>query len=517
MSFHRFLVARLDALPLSLLALVALSSLLLLFRARPKKPSHVPSPWRLPLIGNLHQLGSLPHRSLRSMSEKHGPVMLLYFGRVPTVVVSSAAAAQEVMKTHDLVFASRPDSSLSDRLTYGSKDVAFSKYGEFWRQVKRICVLHLLSLKRVRSYRSIREEEVALLVEKIRAASSRVNISEMIVSLSSNIICRVAFGRKHIEEEGGGTGVRALFSELITVLGAFPLRDFVPLLGWIDRLNGLDARVRKTAIQFDAFIEKVLEEHERETHTKAARDDTSTMDFADILLSSDAVDGIALSRDCIKAIILVVLFLHRIFDMITGGTDTTYTTIEWAMAEIVRHPRKMKRAQEEIRKIVGSGGELREEMVEGMEYLKAAIKETLRLHPSLPLLVPRESMEDARLQGYLIPKGTRVVMNAWAIGRDPVSWEKPEEFWPERFLGSSIIDFKGQDFQLVPFGAGRRGCPGIAFAMATVELALANLLHHFDWHLPDGMAGEAMDMSEASGIAAHKKSSLILVAKPPNL
>ncbi|XP_009409655.2 cytochrome P450 71A1 [Musa acuminata AAA Group] len=507
MSFHHFLVSHLDALPLSLLALVALSSIFLLFRARPKKPSHVPSPWRLPLIGNLHQLGSLPHRSLRSLSQKHGPVMLLWFGRVPTVVVSSAAAAQEVMKTHDLAFASRPDSSLSDRLFYGSQDVGFCKYGELWRQVRRVCVLHLLSLRRVHSFRPIREEEVALLVGRIRAASSRVNISEMIVSLTSDIICRVAFGRKHVEEEGGGSGVRALFSELTTVLGSFPLRDFVPLLGWIDRLNGLDARVRKTAIKFDAFIETILEEHERKTHTNHARDDSSTMDFSDILLASEAVDGIALSRDCIKA---------NILDMITGGIDTTYTTIEWAMAELVKHPRKMERAQEEIRKIVGSGGELREEMVEGMEYLRAAIKETLRLHPALPLLVPRESMEDARLQGYLIPKGTRVVINAWAIGRDPVSWEKPEEFWPERFVGNSI-DFKGQDFQLIPFGAGRRGCPGVAFAMVTTELALANLLYHFDWQLPDGMAGEEMDMSEASGIAVHKKSSLILVAKPPNL
>ncbi|CAL9779517.1 unnamed protein product [Musa acuminata subsp. burmannicoides] len=431
MSFHHLLVSHLDAL-LSPPRPRRLSSIFLLFRARPKKPSHVP-----PMAASSHRQPP-PTRLLLTAPEV--AVSETWPCDAPLVRPSpyrrglSAAAAQEVMKTHDLAFASRPDSSLSDRLFYGSQDIGFCKYGELWRQVRRVCVLHLLSLRRVHSFRPIREEEVALLVGRIRAASSRVNISEMIVSLTSDIISRVAFGRKHVEEEGGGSGVRALFSELTTVLGSFPLRDFVPLLGWIDRLNGLDARVRKTAIKFDAFIETILEEHERKTHTNHARDDSSTMDFSDILLASEAVDGIALSRDCVKAIIL---------DMISGGTDTTYTTIEWAMAELVKHPRKMERAQEEIRKIVGSGGELREEMMEGMEYLRAAIKETLRLHPALPLLVPRESMEDAGLQGYLIPKGTRVVINAWAIGRDPVSWEKPEEFWPERFVGNSI-DFKGR-------------------------------------------------------------------------
>ncbi|OAY75935.1 Cytochrome P450 71A1 [Ananas comosus] len=187
--------------------------------------------------------------------------------------------------------------------------------------------------------------------------------------------------------------------------------------------------------------------------------------------------------------------------------------MEWTMAELVRNPKAMKKLKEEIRGIVGSNPTVREEDLASMPYLKAVIKETLRLHPPGPLLVPRELMQDTKMQGYDIPKKTRVFVNVWAIGRDPGVWEDPEEFKPERFFGNSI-DFKGQDYELLPFGGGRRVCPGIGFAVVVIELALANVVHRFDWELPNEMRGEELDMDEVFGQTVRRKNSLQLVAKP---
>lgn len=200
--------------------------------------------------------------------------------------------------------------------------------------------------------------------------------------------------------------------------------------------------------------------------------------------------------------------------MFAGGADTTYTAIEWAMTEILRHPEVMKKAQEEVRGIVGSKQNVNEDDLGKMVFLKSVIKETLRLHPPVPILLPRVSKKDVQVGGYDIPAKTRVLINAWAIGRDPESWEEAEKFKPERFLGSDV-DFKGRDhFQFIPFGPGRTGCPGSTFAIANVDLVLASLLHKFNWALPGEARGEDLDVSESTGIAIHRKFPLTVVTTP---
>lgn len=199
--------------------------------------------------------------------------------------------------------------------------------------------------------------------------------------------------------------------------------------------------------------------------------------------------------------------------MFAAGTDTSFITLDWGMTELIMNPQVMKKAQAEVRSIVGERKFILESDLPQLHYLKAVVKEIFRLHPPVPVLVPRESIRDVTLEGYNIPAKTRIFINVWAIGRDPESWEDPEKFNPDRFLGSSI-DFKGQDFELLPFGAGRRGCPGITFGTVTVELALAQLLHSFDWELPPGVEAKDLDLSEAFGISMHKTSDLILVAIP---
>jgi cytochrome P450 len=196
--------------------------------------------------------------------------------------------------------------------------------------------------------------------------------------------------------------------------------------------------------------------------------------------------------------------------MFAAGTETSSGVVLWTMSEIVKNPKVMGEAQAEVRRVFDKNGYVDETDMHQLIYLKSVIKETFRLHPIIPLLVPRESRERCQINGYEIPAKTRVIVNAWAIGRDPKYWVEPESFKPERFV-DSLVDFKGTDFEFIPFGAGRRMCPGIAFALPNIELPLAMLLFHFDWMLPNGMKNEDLDMSETFGISVGRKHDLCLI------
>ncbi|GAB4849546.1 hypothetical protein Ancab_004340 [Ancistrocladus abbreviatus] len=472
-----------------------------------------PSPQKLPIIGNLHQLGTHPYRSLQSLSQQYGDLMLLHLGSRPTLIVSSACAAQEIMKTHDVLFSNRPDHlSVFGRLLYNRRDVASAPYGEYWRKMKSLIVLQMLSHKRVQSFHRVRVEEVVLMLEKIaRSSPSPVDLSEMFVTLTNDVVCRVAFGRKYSGEGVGCANFKLILKDFVELLGGFYVGDFIPWLAWIHRVNGLYAKVERVFKNFDDFIEGIVREHSDNCwyemkNVEADDKEYRVKDFVDVLLEShkNNLAGFPIERDSIKAVIL---------DVFGAGTETTYTLIEWAMTELLRHPRIMKELQIEIRRVVGSKVEMFEDDLQKMTYLKAVIKETLRLHPPVPLLLPRQSIKDANIKGYNIASGTQVIVNSWAIHRDPSSWEEPEEFYPERYLDSTI-NFKGQDFQFIPFGGGRRACPGIAFAIVFSELVLANLMHKFDWTLPTGVHCDTLDMRESIGISAHRATPLLAVATP---
>ncbi|KAG2678720.1 hypothetical protein I3760_11G016000 [Carya illinoinensis] len=441
--------------------------------------------------------------------------MLLHFGSVPTLVVSSADAAREIMKTHGHIFANRPKSRMFEKLLYNYKDVVAAPYGEYWRQMKSVCVLHLLSNKRVQSFRGVREEETSLMIQKIKQScysSGTVNLSELFAKLTNDVVCRVSLGRKYSGGEEGESQFKELLGDFGELFGIFCVGDYVRWLAWVSRVNGLDARAEKMATRMDNFLEGVLEEHTNfqkkirsDGHVSPENEDQK--DFVDVLLriQKENVIGFPVERVSIKALLQ---------DVFAAGTDTVYIALEWAMTELLRHPAAMKKVQIEVRGIsTGNEREVTEDDLDKMHYLKAVIKETFRLHPPVPLLVPRESTQSVKLQGYDIAAGTKVIVNAWAIGRDPKSWDEPEEFHPERFLTTSI-DVKGHDFQLIPFGAGRRICPGIPFALTIIELVLANLVQKFDWAFPNEASGHDLAMSESIGLSIHRKFPLTAVATP---
>ncbi|XP_043688288.1 cytochrome P450 71A1-like [Telopea speciosissima] len=470
-----------------------------------KKSNLPPSPSKLPFIGNLHQLGTLPHRSLRALSHKYGPLMFMRLGSSPTLVVSSAEILEEITKSQDVVFSSRTQTTASKKLFYGWSDMAFASYGEYWRQVRKFCVLELLSVKRVHSFKFDREEEVGILIEKVNHScqmGNSVNISNLLLIVFNNLISRVVLGGKHQVEANNASKVWQLTRELFTTFGTFCVRDFFPLLGWIDKLSGLDRKINKIFKSFDAFLDQVIQEH-----LTGKKDDkqSNREDFVDLLLEAhkDSTFDIPLTHNNIKGILL---------DMFIAGIDTTAVTVEWAVAEVIRNPRVMKKAQEEVRRVVGKKSRVEEDDICQMDYLKSIIKESLRLHPAVPL-IPRETTRDTDVEGYHIPSKTRVFINAWAIQRDHKLWDNPEEFIPERFANSPV-DFKGQDFKYIPFGTGRRSCPGMSFALASSELILANLLYCFDWELPGRSKREDLDMTEVFGIVLFKKHPLYLLPKP---
>ncbi|CAN6363721.1 unnamed protein product [Urochloa humidicola] len=504
------------ASPRSLLALALLLLLFLIavhyyYLSPPRSRSEhlltkLPSPpFRLPIIGHLHLIGSLPHHSLRDLAGRHGPdVLLLRLGAVPTLVVSSPRAAAAVLRSHDAATASRPRSAVADVLFYGSTDITFAPYDGYWRKVKKVITAHLLTTAKVRAGRAAREHEVRLVLDRVSAAAAidaAVDLTEVFSFFANDVVCRAVAGRLPTREQG--RNYNGLFRELLEtnskLLGGFNIDDYFPSLARFDFVSAKAVKMRK---RWDQLLDGLIDEHS----TNTVNHDEDEQDFIDVLLSVQQEYG--LTRDNIKALLM---------DMFAAGTDTTYIALDFAMAELMRNPQTMAKLQAELRGSVAKGNKelvVTEQDLSGLSYLKAVMKESMRLHAPGPLLIPHFSMADLDVEGYTVPSGTRVIVNAWALGRDPNCWESAEEFVPERFMEGGVdaaSGFQGNDFRFLPFGSGRRMCPGINFTVATFEIILANLVYHFNWELPPESSG--IDMTESYGIDVHRKEKLLLVPR----
>ncbi|XP_039055772.1 premnaspirodiene oxygenase-like [Hibiscus syriacus] len=495
-------------LPLSFTFLVLIITVFKLWmRSKIKEsPKNLPpSPWKLPLIGHLHHLiFSLPHHRLRELAKRHGPVMHLQLGELSHVVVSSPEAAKQVLNTHDINFANRPFLLVAEIIWYNGSDIAFASYGDSWRQLRKVCTLELLSTKRVQSFRSIREEQISSLIRSIISnAGSEINIGEMLLNLSYNITLRSAFSGRCKQHETFISTLR----KVLEALHGFSIADLFPSIKLLPVISGMRAKLKRLHHELDTMLESIIEEH-RASDANPKNSDDVTDDLVDVLLNLQDHGGLEfpLTTDNIKAVLL---------DMLMAGTETSSTTVEWAMSEMIKNPRIMEKAQAEVRQVYERTGNVNESNLHELKYLKLVIKETLRLHPPVPLLLPRESMERCEINGYEIPAKTKVIVNAWAIGRDSNYRDEAERFNPERFIDSSV-DYKGTNFEFIPFGVGRRKCPGITYSLVVVEFSLAKLLYHFDWKLLNGIKNEDLDMSEALGVTVRRKRYLCLVPIPYN-
>ncbi|XAR50777.1 hypothetical protein NMG60_11005201 [Bertholletia excelsa] len=495
---------------LLLISLFLVPLLFFLFIQKHRKNSGistVPGPAGLPFIGNFHQLdASNLHHNLWILSKKYGPLMSLQLGFRSALVVSSAKMAKEVLKTHDIEFADRPPFISHQIISRNGCDLTFSPYNEYWREMRKICAIHVFSSKRVLSFSSIRDDEISRMINsisKIASASKVANLSDILFSHTSDVFCRIAFSRRYNDEGSARSKFHTLLNEVQAVVGGFYFSDYFPFMGWLDSLTGRLALVHKTFKDLDLFLQETIDEHL--DNDKGAPGSSDQEDITDVLLKlkEDNSFTVALNMDHIKAILM---------DIFVAGTDSTAATMVWAMTELIRNPRATNILQQELREIIGQKASIDDNDVQKLTYLKAVVKETLRLHPPAPLMVPHYSSQKCNVGGYEIKSDTLVYVNIWAIGRDPGYWEKPEEFLPERFLGNSI-DFRGQDFQFIPFGAGRRSCPATILGAIIVELALANLVYSFNWELPDGMKKEDIDMDVKTGVTMHKKNDLLLLPK----
>ncbi|GAB4859181.1 hypothetical protein Ancab_040398 [Ancistrocladus abbreviatus] len=480
------------------IVLVVLSTTFILLEILKRNKTHYhllpPGPPKLPLLGNIHQLASSSvHRRLRDLATRYGPIMHLQLGEVSTIIISSPDAAKEVLKTHDIIFASRPRFIAITILTYGCKDIVMAPYGNHWRQRKKICVEELFTLKQVCSFQSIRDEQVLAVIKLIAlGVGSVINLSDKIFSISMGITTKAAFGKRSNDQEK----IVSLLKETTVIGSGFCLADMFPSNKLFHLMSIVRYRAEKLHQMVDPILEKIIADHKIR---KMDEDGESNKDLVDILLDTQSEYGLTIND--IKAIIL---------DIFLAGTETTVTTIEWAMSEMLKNSGMIEKAQEEVRRICDGKGTVDETSLEKLQFLKLVVKETLRLHPPVPLLIPRESTERCQIYGYELPAKARVLVNAWAIGRDPMMWKEADKFDPDRFL-KHPIDFKGQNFEYIPFGAGRRICPGIGFGLATVELSLASLLYHFDWSLPGGVRREDLDMTETFGLSMRRKNDLYLV------
>ncbi|KAF7061127.1 hypothetical protein CFC21_067848 [Triticum aestivum] len=470
-----------------------------------------PGPWALPVIGHMHfLLGALPHQAMRSLARRHGPVMLLRLGHVPTLVLSSSEAAREVMKVHDAAFANRPVYATADVLTYGGQNISFARLdSRHWKTARKLCSVELLSPRRVRSFRPIREEEAARLVRSVVAdagTAAAVNVSERVKVMMNDVIMRVSVGDRcqqrelYLEELDRGLGV----------LSGFNLTDLFPTSRLARALGGRSLRAAwEVRERIQSILDAMVEDHKRAMESEEATAAGAGHENEDILTTllrfqtDGGMGGIALTNENVNGIL---------FDIFSAGSETTATTTVWAMSELIRNPRTMAIAQSEVRRVLQGKTKVAEADIDGqLHYLQMVIKETFRLHPPVPLLLPRLCTEQKKIMGYDVPPGTTVFANVWAIGKDEKSWTDASEFKPERFEVEKV-DYGGTDFRFLPGGAGRRMCPGMMFGVSNMEIALASLLYHFDWRLPDGASPEKLDMTEAYGITARRKTNLLLEA-----
>ncbi|XP_078442207.1 flavonoid 3'-monooxygenase CYP75B137-like isoform X2 [Wolffia australiana] len=467
-----------------------------------------PGPRGIPILGNLPFLGSELHVCLKELADAHGPIFSLRLGAKLCVVLTSPETVKGVLKDQDAIFANRDVPATAIISSYGGKNIAWAPNGPYWRMIRKVTVRELLCPATISDLYVLRKAELEKMVDKLRSSAGKpINVRDLVHTTTMSMTTEMLWGGMTAQD---GAHREALERELLHVveslvelLGMPNISDFYPALAWLD-LQGRVKRMRKLSSWLGRILDSITGERLNSVKRGEEKKQEKKRDFLQVLL--DIVENptaqVALDMDGMKALLL---------DMISGGTDTTSTTMEWAMAELLHHPEKMKRVKEEIAAVVGEDVGIEEAHLHRLTYLDAVVKEVLRLHPVLPLMMPHSPSSTCTIAGYRIPKGTKVLINVWAIQRDPSLWEDALEFRPERFLcEEGRMDYSGSTFRYLPFGAGRRRCAGTLLGERMVMFTLATLLHAVNWS-PVKDEAHADDLKETFGLVMRKEKPLVAI------
>nr|GLL18032.1 geraniol 8-hydroxylase-like [Ipomoea trifida] len=487
--------------------LISFIALILWFFIKPylhRRSSNLPpGPTGLPIIGSLHLLGSHPNQSLAKLAKLHGPLFTLSLGSVTTIVASSPETAKEILQKQEKIFSARTVPDVITAQPNPQATLAWVPGDHLWRNRRRICSTRMFTNQRLDSLQELRHRKVEHMVSHIKkhcsgtGAGEAVGIGRLAFGTTLNLISNTIFSVDMVDPE---FETAQEFNDLVWRTmedGGKPnLSDFFPALRRLD-LQGTKRHIRPAYERLHEIFEETIEKRVKERSKGMERKG----DFLDVLLDQCEEDGSGFDRQTIKPLIV---------DLFIAGSDTSAMTTEWGMAELLRNPEILRKVREEILEAIGKASPVRESDFEKLPYLQAVVKETMRLHPAAPLLLPYRAENDTVMFGYTVPKNSQVLVNAWAIGRDPQYWDNPSEFRPERFLGSDL-DYKGRDFEYIPFGAGRRICPGMPLAIRMVNLMLASIIQSFTWRLPEGTTPEKLDMEELFGLTLRKAVPLLAI------
>ncbi|XP_023532783.1 geraniol 8-hydroxylase-like [Cucurbita pepo subsp. pepo] len=454
-----------------------------------------PGPKPLPVIGNLLDLGEKPHKSLAAMAEVHGPIMSLKLGRVTAVVVSSSTMAKEVLQTNDQFLCNR---AIPDALkAHAHDEVGFPwiSVSPLWRNYRKICNNTLFAGKILDANENLRRRKVEELVEIVRKSAAKgeaVDLGRLLFMTTLNLISNTVFS---VDLADPNSELARKFKNyvwgILEEAGKPNLSDYFPALRKLD-IQGARRRMKIQMGNVLDLIDSMI--NQRMKQQELNPDSVPNNDMLHHLLNNEDNDA-KLDRNQIEHL-LVVLFV--------AGSDTSSGTLQWAMAELLKNPEKLAKAQEEIRGVLGKNKPVEEADIPRLPYLQAVVKEAFRLHPVVPLLLPRKAQQEVEIAGFTIPKDAQLLVNTWAMGRDSSVWENPESFEPERFMGSEI-DVRGRSFEVIPFGGGRRICPGLPLAMRMLHLILGSLINFFDWKVEDGCD---VNMDDKFGVTVEMAHSL---------
>ncbi|KAJ9550000.1 hypothetical protein OSB04_022543 [Centaurea solstitialis] len=462
-----------------------------------------PGPAGLPIIGNLLDLGPKPHKSLAKLSKKHGPLMTIRLGTITTVVASTPDAAREILQRNDEACSGRIVPDAVTTLVHHDKSVLWISANREWRTIKKALNTYLTHQHKLDALRGLRQKVVEGMLDFLRESvrkNAAVDIGKLTFAAALNQMSNTCLSKdltSYDSEDVGG--FKDAVKTLMEVDGKFNIADIFPVLKPWD-----PQKIRRPAKTAYDWLDKVTDGFINDRLSHREKKLPRFGDMLDSLLDYRQENETEFNLIHIK-ILLMDLFL--------AGTETSSNTTEWIMTELLRNPDMFSRVRQEVSTIVGEDGKIQEAKILNLPYLNAVIKESMRLHLLIPLLVPHRTETEVKLGEYILPKNTQILVNAWDIARDPRYWEDPTVFKPERFLENKL-DYKGQHFEYLPFGSGRRMCPGISLAHRVVSLMVAMFVYHFDWKL--SYAIEEMDMNDTFGLTVPRATPLVATPIPIN-